>query len=157
MSRHVDRVRVDFPMSRAAAAVGLAVLLGLPPSGCSSGGPAPGSVQIVPRAVIGKVVHANGRPLAHGRVVLVPLQAPFLPLHGDLKRDGTFTLTAAGLSVGVSHGEFHVRVEPDGYFPGSRVKPKGLNFPAKYLDDATSGLKATITSDTQTLPTFELK
>jgi len=109
-----------------AAAAGLASLAALMFSACG-GGPLP--VEFKNQVVTGKILLADGKPLTKGRVVLLPKQEPMLPLYGKLKPDGTFTLNAGGLGVGVSHGEFQVSVEPDAYFPGSKNMPRGLPYP----------------------------
>jgi hypothetical protein len=144
------------------AAAGFALLLALPPAGCGGGaGPVPAVFK--DQIVTGKVVLAGGRPLTRGRVALQPLQEPFGFLYGKLGPDGSFTLSTEGLSpaapagTGVSHGEFRVCIELDNYFPGSTARPKGLNFPARYLDPTTSGLTAEITPETKQLPPFVLK
>ncbi len=123
-------------------------------SGCGDGSNA-ASAPLVEQTVTGKVVLANGKPLSRGQVTLIPLQEPFMPLYGTLKPDGSFTLGAGGVGTNVSHGEFQVSVEPLDYRAGT--KPKGLPFPAKYLNETTSGLKATITPETKELQTIELK
>ena len=108
--------------------------------------------------VKGKVVLANGKPLTKGTVVLWPQQEPMVQLLGKVQPDGTFTLKAGEVSVGVSHGDFLVSVVPEGYVTGFvPAKPKGLQYPAKYLSDQTSGLKVTITPETNELPVIELK
>jgi hypothetical protein len=131
----------------------LALILALSTHGCGESGPAP--VPLKEQVVTGKVTLAGGKPLTKGRVVLFPLQEPFMPLYGKIKADGTFTLGAAGIGTSVSHGAFQVSVEPPGYHLGG--KPKGLTFPAKYLNESTSGLTATITPETKQLPTIVLK
>jgi hypothetical protein len=160
MQRRFDREHSG--ARRRMAAAGVALLLTLLPAGCG-GGTGPESAEFKNQVVTGKVVLASGRPLTRGRVALQPLQAPFGFLYGTLGPDGSFKLSTEGLSpgapagTGVSHGEFRVCIELDNYFPGSTAKPKGLNFPAKYLDPTTSGLTAKITPETNELPPFVLK
>ena len=136
---------------RAAATViaSLAVLM------CSACGGRTQPVEFKTQVVTGKILLASGKPLTKGRVVLLPKQEPMLPLYGKLQPDGTFTLSAGGLGAGVSHGEFQVSIEPDGYFPGSKNKPKGLPYPPKYID-SDNGLNVTITPDTKELPPITL-
>ena len=137
---------------------GTPALLALACMLAGSGGGASVAKQTNSQEVKGKVVLANGKPLAKGTVVLWPQQEPMMQLQGKVQPDGTFTLKAGGLSVGVSHGDFLVSVEPEGYVSGFTVaKPKGLQYPAKYLNDQTSGLKVTITPETSELPLIELK
>jgi len=124
-------------------------------TGC--GGGEPSQVPLSGQVVKGKVVLASGKPLSKGKVVLWPQQEPMMQIMGKIESDGTFTLKAAGVAVGVSHGDFLVTVEPEGYISGLTAKPKGLQYPAKYLNDQTSGLKVTITPETTELPTIELK
>jgi hypothetical protein len=131
----------------------LILLLVVAPFGCSGENAA--SVPLKDQRVTGKVVLAGGKPLTRGRIVFVPLQEPFMPLYGKLGPDGTYTLGAGGIGTSVSHGDFRVCIEPPGYAPG--MKPKGVGFPARYLNESTSGLKATIDEQTHELPTFELR
>ena len=131
----------------------------LPAGGCGDGAEQK-TIDLKDQVVTGKVQLASGKPLTKGRVVLTPVKESDAPLYGAIGRDGAFTLTAAGLGMagkgmGVTHGEFRVSVETDNYLPG--VKPKGLTFPAKYLDPATSELTATITPETKELAPFVLK
>jgi hypothetical protein len=84
------------------------------------------------------------------------LKAPFLALYGKLGPDGIFTLSVGGFRAGVTHGEFQVSIEPEG-FSSLTSKVRRLDFPAKYLDPAASGLTAKITPETTQLPTIELK
>jgi hypothetical protein len=142
------------------AGMSLILALALSPAGCGDAGSQSASNAAAVAAfknqvVTGKVTLANGKPLTKGRVVLFPLQDPRMPLNGDIKPDGTFTLTAFGFGTGVTYGEFKVSVEPPGYLPGG--KPRKLAFPAKYLDSATSDLTVTINSETKQLPTIVLK
>ena len=135
------------------------LVFALPMSGCG-GGSQPSAVEFKDQTVIGRVVLGNGQPLTKGRVVLTPVKASDAMLYGKLGPGGAYTLSTAGLGLagkglGVTHGEFRVSVETDNYLPG--VKPKGLNFPAKYLDPATSGLTATISADTKSLNEIQLK
>jgi hypothetical protein len=135
------------------ATAGLALLLALPPAGC---GEPPKTDVFTNQKVMGKVLLDNGRPLTRGRVVLVPLQEPFMQLSGKLGPDGSFSLSAAGLGTGISHGRFQVSIEPDNVSSGGS-KPRGLNFPRKYLDPSASGLTVTIGPETTQLPPIELK
>ncbi len=137
---------------RAAGAV-LASLAALMFSAC---GGRPQPAEFKKQEVTGKILLAGGKPLTKGRVVLLPKQEPLLPLYGKLQPDGTFTLSAGGLGTGVSHGEFQVCLEPEGYFPGSKNVPRGLPYPAKYLDH-DNGLNVTISPDTTELAPITLK
>jgi hypothetical protein len=132
----------------------LILLLVIGPFGCR-GANEPTAVGLKDQRVTGTVVLAGGKPLTRGRVVFIPLQEPFMPLYGKLGSDGMYTLAAGGIGTSVSHGEFRVCIEPPGYLPG--VKPKGVGFPARYLNESTSRLKATIDERTRELPAFELR
>lgn len=147
--------RVRSGLSQCVPASVLVLLPVLLLAGC--GGTGKGVSEFSDQVVKGKVVLASGKPLTKGKVVFSPQQEPMMPLQGKLGDDGSFTLTTGGMAVGVSHGKFRVSVEPEGYVAGSRKVPKNLQFPAKYLNDQTTDLEATITTDTTELPTFELK
>lgn len=126
----------------------VALALALPPTGCVK---PTGPVEYRDQKVTGKVMLASGRPLTKGRVVLVPLQEPFMQLAGKIGPDGSFTVSAGGLEGGgVSHGKFQVSIEP-----GGGVKTAG--FPAKYLDPSRSELTTTIAPETTELEPFVLK
>jgi hypothetical protein len=129
--------------------------LGLGVLGCgdaASVAPGAGAGQVVK----GKVLLAGGKPLTKGRLMLLPKQEPMLPLYGELGPDGSYTLKAGGLMVGVSHGEFLVSIEPSGGGIGPGVKTKSLGFPAKYLSP-DNGLTVSINAETKELPPIELK
>jgi hypothetical protein len=146
---------------RGLALAGLALILAITPAGCGddTGAGATGATAVAAfknQAVTGRATLTGGKPLTKGRIALFPLQEPTMPLYGDIKPDGSFTLAAGGIGTVISHGDFQVSIEPPGYVPGSKPK-KPILFPAKYLDPTTSELKVTITPETKQLPTIELK
>ena len=140
--------------------VAAAVMLLAPPMiGCGEGN-GQKTIDLKDQTVTGKVRLASGKPLTKGRVVFAPAKESDAILYGKLGPNGAFTLSPgslgiAGKGLGVTHGEFRVSVETDNYLAG--VKPKGLTFPAKYLDPATSGLTETITPETKEISVIELK
>jgi hypothetical protein len=142
---------------RVAAVAGLVALFALAALvvGCEDA-PAVPTITGANQVVKGKVLLDNGKPLTKGRVVLLPDQEPMLPLYGDLNPDGSFTLKAGGLVVGVSYGQFRVSIEPGDRNLSGRGKSKSAPFPAKYLS-TDNGLTVKITADTKELPTIELK
>lgn len=157
----MEHVSFSRSISRATKLLGcaLAFIFVLQIAGCGEGNRPP-VVEVKEQTVTGKVVLGGGQPLLKGRVVLSPVKESQPTLYGKLGPGGAYTLSSAeigvaGAGLGVTHGDFRVSVETENYLPG--VKPKGLNFPPKYLDPATSELKYTISADTKTLPLIELK
>ena len=97
--------------------------------------------------VKGKVVLADGKPLAAGNVVFVATEST-LTAAAKLESDGTFVVK--GTKEGLPAGEYLVRIEVDESETGpskakaTRRKGGPVPFPEKYLDEDASGLKATV-------------
>src|SRR3954471_10156516 len=91
------------PFCLAAATLGLVV-------GCSNSDAAR-KVTVYP--VKGQVLLADGKPLASGRVVFLPLGELMMEASGPIKSDGTFTLTTGDSGEGAPPGEYRVRIEPE--------------------------------------------
>lgn len=131
------------------------VLAGLA-TGCGGAGEAPGSLSLNP--VKGKVLLADGKPLAAGRVVLVSPTTGLAP-NGKIGPDGSFTLTSGDQGEGAPAGEYKVRIEPDAAMGAGGSQPRSgskLPFPAAYADEDASGLKVTIKPGENTLEAFKL-
>jgi hypothetical protein len=126
-------------------------------SGCGAGD-APRWQTV--HAVTGKVVLANGKPLNGGAVYFVPADGAVMS-EGKIAPDGSFSLLTGGSGAGAPAGEFKVRIEPpDASVLAIRRTPgsgKGLPFPARYLDEDTSGLTVVVKSGANDLKPFVLK
>jgi hypothetical protein len=97
--------------------------------------------------VKGKVVLADGKPLAAGNVVFVA-KASTLTSAANLENDGTFVVK--GTKDGLPAGEYLVRIEggasETGPSKAKSTRRKGglVPFPEKYLDEDASGLRVTV-------------
>jgi hypothetical protein len=97
--------------------------------------------------VKGKVVLADGKPLAAGNIVFVATEST-LTTAAKLDNDGTFTVK--GSKEGLPAGDYLVRIEVDESETGpskaksTRRKGGPVPFPDKYLDEDASGLRATV-------------
>lgn len=119
----------------------------------------PDSGAVVPRhPVHGKVVLDDGKPLASGRVIFVSTKQPIV-VEGVIGSDGAFSLSGGDRGEGAPEGEYRVRIEPE----SSSLPTKGrstakstLPFPAKYNDEDTSGLTATVKPGENNLEPFSL-
>jgi hypothetical protein len=109
--------------------------------------------------VKGKVVLADGKPLAAGNVVFVATEST-LTSAANLENDGTFVVK--GSKEGLPAGEYLVRIEVDESETGpskaksSRRKGGPVPFPEKYLDEDASGLRVTV-KPSPTENNFEFK
>jgi hypothetical protein len=103
--------------------------------------------------VSGQVLLADGKPLATGRVCLLPQETPGLQAVGDLGPDGRFELQTFKPGDGAVAGKYLVRIDP----APQDSKVKGTRIPQRYTDEATSGLVATIDAGTSQLPPIQLK
>jgi len=109
--------------------------------------------------VKGKVVLADGKPVANAKVVFVG-KSVALTAPAPIESDGSFTVKSNS-GDGLPEGEYRIRIEVDESelpvvkgAPAKRSAP--LPFAAKYADEDTSGLTATVTTD-ETKNTFEFK
>jgi hypothetical protein len=111
--------------------------------------------------VKGKVILPDGKPLTTGRVVFVSTTNA-TEFSGDLGADGSFSMkTPAG--EGLPEGKYLVRLDTEAPTTGqvSKGKPasrKGVSlpFPAKYADETTSDLTATVKAGDNQLEPFKL-
>jgi hypothetical protein len=105
-------------------------------------------------AVNGKVLLANGKPLAAGRVTFVSTDGQLPEVSGEIQPDGSFSLTSRSPGDGAAPGEYKVRVEPAGRKDPRRRKPV---FPVKYVDEDSSGLVVTVRAEANQVEPFTLK
>ena len=133
--------------------VGFVALIMLASAGC--GGPGPYSGSLYP--VGGRVILADGTPLAGGSVQFIPKQGG-LPASGKIGEDGGFSLTSIKNREGAAPGEYKVRIEPSPELLTKTAKArKKLPFASKYRDlDGETGLTATIHAKAVTLEPFRL-
>jgi hypothetical protein len=143
-------------LSRWRSLLGLAVVAGI--AGCSSSSGAPPSVKVY--EVKGKVLLPNDKPLNGGHIYFVPKDGA-MTSEGKISPDGSFSLSTGNSGEGAPPGEFRVRVEPDDPALLAANRPgragKTLPFPARYLDEDTSGLVFTLKPQANQLEPIRLK
>jgi hypothetical protein len=124
----------------------------LGPAGCGGSGPYTGSLY----PVKGRVLLADGTPLAGGAVQFIPTRGG-LPASGKIAADGTFSLKSKSRD-GAAPGEYKVRIEPSAELLArkGRVAPT-LPFASKYREyDGNTGLTSTINARETQLEPFRL-
>jgi hypothetical protein len=140
-----------------AALLGLGVALSALAAGCGDPDAAPAAMKTYP--VKGKVVLADGKPLASGVVVLASPEKG-MEFEAPLEPDGSFRVKTA-YGDGAPEGSYQVRIQPDMSKPGE-AKAKGrraaanLPYPPKYGDETTSGLTAVVKPSDNDLEPFTL-
>jgi hypothetical protein len=106
-------------------------------------------------SVKGKVLLPDGKPLSSGHVVFIESKT-MVTSTANIESDGSFELKTAS---GLPEGAYKVKIEPgvstDGKGTGANSKG-GVPFDKQFLDEDTSQLTATVTSD-ETKNNFELK
>lgn len=112
-------------------------------AGCNSKGPD------LPAAVPAKGVIqlASGQPIGEGRLQLTPKDKGGMESFGDVKPDGSFTLTSYKADDGAVPGKYIVTISPYNYAaPGGSPVPirNAGQIPGKYLEAATSTLEVEI-------------
>jgi hypothetical protein len=122
-------------------------------AGCGgpTGGPAEARTMVVP--VSGKVLSADGKPLANAWVVFNPREIPGHEANAPTNADGSFRLSTFGKEDGAIPGRYVVTVEPHPY-------PKGRkpSIPGKYSSEKGSPLAVVIPKDGgKELPSFRLQ
>jgi hypothetical protein len=132
----------------------LATTLGV--GGCGDPG-APGTLALHP--VSGTVVLGDGKPLTSGRVVLVSRERA-MEFAGKLGPEGSFQI-GSNLGDGAPEGPYRVRIEPDATsLPQTKQKsaPRRWRrpFAARFSDEETSGLSATVAPGENRLEPFHL-
>jgi hypothetical protein len=121
-------------------------------TGC--GGEGPYSGKLYP--VQGRVLLADGQPLAGGSVQFIPSEGG-LPATGEVGQDGTFSLKTFKTREGAAPGRYKVRVEPSGELLVRKGKNPKLPFAAKYREyDGETGLTAVVEAGPTQLEPFRL-
>ncbi|WP_145952095.1 carboxypeptidase regulatory-like domain-containing protein [Paludisphaera borealis] len=127
-------------------------------AGCGSSDSAPTSMTTYP--VKGKVLLADGKPLASG-VVVFALPEKGMEFEAPLESDGSFALKSS-YGEGAPEGSYKIRIQADLSKPadpkarGGRRSGANLAYPAKYGDETTSGLTAVVKPSANDLEPFTL-
>jgi hypothetical protein len=143
--------------------VALALGLTAPLAGCGDPNLPGSSLPSVPvYPVHGKVILPDGKPLPEGQVTFVPVDPKGRYPSGEVKEDGTFSLTTKDLGEGAPEGQYKVKIESDiaGRAKAKGKKGAGLStyaVPPKYQDEDSSGLMVTIKNGPNDLEPFQLK
>jgi hypothetical protein len=108
--------------------------------------------------VTGRILLADGKPVAHATVVLHPIDgstdAP--KPRGKVDRDGTFTLTTYDGGDGAPSGRYRVTVEL--WLAGPRQDDPPTNrLPLVFSKPESSGLSADVTNGPTDLGTIRLR
>jgi hypothetical protein len=112
-------------------------------AGCNQKGP------VLPATVPAKgmIQLASGQPMREGRLQLIPKDKGGVEAFGDVKPDGSFTLTSYKTDDGAVPGRYVVSISPYNYAaPGgspARIRSDG-QIPGKYLEAETSKLEVEI-------------
>jgi hypothetical protein len=108
-------------------------------------------------AVKGKVLLADGKPLTNGRVVFLS-DAPPASGAAEIGGDGAFEFKGpSGDGLPAAKYRVHITPAPTAGNPsGGRARAAKVPFASKYLDDDTSELTATVTTD-ESKNQFEFK
>ena len=105
--------------------------------------------------VKGKVLLADGKPLAGGQIYFVPKgDLPITP-SGEIGPDGTFSLVTGGSGEGAPPGEYKVRIESRHFQADGKVKK--TQFSPRYNDEDSSGVLITVRAGTNQLEPILLK
>jgi hypothetical protein len=117
----------------------LFVALAVLSAGCQDSNPLSGA-KLYP--VKGKVILADGKPLASGTISFVANKST-VTANADIGSDGEFSFKGDGLP----EGEYRVRVETTAAKRSGKKLTAELPFALKYLDEDASKLTATVTPD----------
>ena len=104
--------------------------------------------------VKGKVLLSSGKPLGSGVVKFVSVDGTLPEVSGEIQPDGGFALTTKTPGDGAAPGKYKVRIEPIGRRDRRKSRP---SFPAKYVDEDSSGLVVIVRAEANQLDPFTLK
>ena len=105
--------------------------------------------------VKGKVLLADGKPLADGWIYFVPKGDLTVTPSGRIGPDGTFSIVTGGSGEGAPAGDYKIRVESPQYQATQKTK-KPL-YPFKYTDEDSSGIVITVKPEANQLEPLVLK
>lgn len=115
-----------------------------------------GEAGRLPAAVVpvsGKLVQADGRPIANAWVVFHPKDPPGNEATATTDADGSFRLCTFGKDDGAIPGRYVVTIEPH-----PNAKGKGPRIPSRYATTQSSPVAVEITKEKQMeLPPIQVK
>ena len=146
----------DVNVGRASVrAVGIiTAVLTLGAAGCDNENPL-ASAKLYP--VTGKVLLPDGKPLTSGHVVFVSTKSTVTST-ATIESDGSFAFKGSP-NGGLPEGEYKIKIEAGSTAGGKASSDKSkptLPFANQFLDEDSSGLTRTVSSD-ETKNDFELK
>jgi hypothetical protein len=100
-------------------------------------------------SVKGKVLLPGGQPLTAGRIEFVPSKEPGRLAYGAIAADGTFTLQTRQPGDGAIPGDYKIRIMIPEKREFSRL--------ARYRDEDSSRLTATVRAEPNNLEAFRLR
>jgi len=116
--------------------------------------------SVAPAAALHPV---KGKVKLEGPGSLSGMKISFLPngpgartASGDLQTDGSFELTTNSPGDGIAEGSYKIRLDKIDPALNKKSKPVAPTVPVIYLDEDSSGLVATIASDTTEVGPFVL-
>jgi hypothetical protein len=121
-------------------------------SGCSNSQALP---VLTVYEVKGKVLLADGKPLADGWIYFVPKGDLTVTPSGRIGTDGSFSINTGGSGEGAPAGDYKIRVESPLYQAAQKAK-KPL-YPFKYTDEDSSGIVITVKPAANQLEPLVLK
>jgi hypothetical protein len=105
--------------------------------------------------VKGKVLLADGKPLADGWIYFVPKGDLTVTPSGRIGADGVFSIVTGGSGEGAPAGDYKIRIESPLYQATQKAK-KPL-YPFKYTDEDSSGIVITVKPTANQLEPLVLK
>jgi hypothetical protein len=121
-------------------------------TGCSSSQALP---VLTVYEVKGKVLLADGKPLADGWIYFVAKGDLTVTPSGRIGPDGTFSIVTGGSGEGAPAGDYKIRVESPQYQATQKAK-KPL-YPFKYTDEDSSGIVIKVKREANQLEPLVLK
>lgn len=147
----------DFAPRRLFKHLGFAFVGSVLLAGCGETAGVPDAKPDAPlHPVKGKVAGVGTGSLGGSKIHFIPAQlgSGAREAIGELAADGSFELTTVTNGDGVAEGNYKIRLTPPPTQPG--VKAARSPIPDRFLDEDGSGLTATITPTTTTLPPLKL-
>jgi hypothetical protein len=105
--------------------------------------------------VKGKVLLADGKPLADGSIYFVPKGDLTVTPSGRIGTDGSFSIVTGGSGEGAPAGDYKIRVESP--LSQATQKAKKPLYPFKYTDEDSSGIVITVKPEANQLEPIVLK
>lgn len=127
----------------------LVLIVAAAPAGC--GATLPAHPEAHP--VRGEVRLSNGRPVRFGRVSYHPEPGSSgLEAHGEIRKDGSYTMTTFQKGDGVVPGRYAVSVHPYSYATGNFRIDRASPIPRRYGKAEASDLRVEVAARANVIP-----